>query len=102
MNYIHYNPVKHGYAKRPLDWEYGSFKKWVQRSIYEETWGANYPQDIANLDYEWDKKADTLRLVRPTSWSSKVTTFDGKADFDYVKAGTREWFNKRKMRLPYT
>ena len=52
MNYIHYNPVKHGYAKRPLDWEYGSFKKWIQHSIYDETWGTSYPEDIVNLDYE--------------------------------------------------
>nr|VFK15251.1 MAG: hypothetical protein BECKLPF1236A_GA0070988_101228 [Candidatus Kentron sp. LPFa]VFK31025.1 MAG: hypothetical protein BECKLPF1236C_GA0070990_101262 [Candidatus Kentron sp. LPFa] len=25
MIYIYYNPVKHGYAKKPLDWRYSSF-----------------------------------------------------------------------------
>nr|VFK37992.1 MAG: putative transposase [Candidatus Kentron sp. TC]VFK39045.1 MAG: putative transposase [Candidatus Kentron sp. TC] len=25
MIYIYYNPVKHGYAKKPLDWQYSSF-----------------------------------------------------------------------------
>ncbi|MFZ2630789.1 MAG: transposase [Desulfosalsimonadaceae bacterium] len=29
MNYIHYNPVKHGYASRPDDWEYSSYRKKV-------------------------------------------------------------------------
>jgi putative transposase len=27
MNYIHYNPVKHGYVSRPEDWEYSSYRK---------------------------------------------------------------------------
>ena len=52
MNYIHYNPVKHGYVKRPLDWNYGSFRKWVRRSVYEAAWGTDFPEDIVGLDYE--------------------------------------------------
>lgn len=26
FNYIHYNPVKHGYVERPKDWRYSSYR----------------------------------------------------------------------------
>ena len=39
IEYIHYNPVKHGLAEAPKDWEYSSFHRYVQAGIYEETWG---------------------------------------------------------------
>jgi putative transposase len=40
-DYIHYNPVKHGYTKSPKDWEYSSFHKFVRSCMYDETWGVN-------------------------------------------------------------
>jgi putative transposase len=52
MNYIHYNPVKHGYVKRPLDWEYGSFRKWVRNRFYENSRGTVPPEGIGGLDCE--------------------------------------------------
>ncbi len=39
VEYIHYNPVKHGYAKRPLDWRYSSFRHYVADGTYPESWG---------------------------------------------------------------
>jgi len=39
MDYIHYNPVKHGYVKCPKDWPYCSFGRWVKAGAYEENWG---------------------------------------------------------------
>ncbi|WP_044500940.1 transposase [Nostoc sp. PCC 7107] len=51
-DYIHYNPVKHGYVKAPKDWQYSSFMLYVQRGIYHIDWGAEedieFPQDIGN------------------------------------------------------
>jgi len=41
VDYIHYNPVKHGYTKSPKDWEYSSFHKYVRAGMYDEMWGAN-------------------------------------------------------------
>jgi putative transposase len=29
MDYIHYNPVKHGFVQKPEDWLYSSYKYWV-------------------------------------------------------------------------
>jgi putative transposase len=30
LNYIHYNPVKHGYVENPADWEYSSYGSYVR------------------------------------------------------------------------
>ena len=38
MDYIHYNPVKHGYAKSPADWGPSSFQKCVEQGIYPVDW----------------------------------------------------------------
>jgi len=40
VEYIHYNPVKHGLVKAPKDWPYSSFHRAVRRGIYSEEWGA--------------------------------------------------------------
>ena len=41
MDYVHYNPVKHGYADAPCEWPYSSFKRCVQQGLYEQNWGTN-------------------------------------------------------------
>ncbi|WP_197673284.1 REP-associated tyrosine transposase [Leptolyngbya sp. O-77] len=41
VDYIHYNPVRHGFVEAPKDWVYSSFHRFVQREIYEEHWRAN-------------------------------------------------------------
>ena len=38
----HYNPVKHGLAKAPKDWEYSSFSRYVKDGIYDREWGAGH------------------------------------------------------------
>jgi putative transposase len=40
LDYIHYNPVKHGHVEKPVEWEWSSFRSWVQRGEYELEWGA--------------------------------------------------------------
>jgi putative transposase len=39
MDYIHYNPVRHGYVDRVNDWPYSSFAHWVKKGWYEPDWG---------------------------------------------------------------
>jgi putative transposase len=39
FDYIHYNPVKHGYVESPKDWPWSSFHKWVDREVYSPDWG---------------------------------------------------------------
>ena len=52
MDYIHYNPVKHGYSRRPADWPYSSFKQVVARGWYEASWGEQEPAAIARMEFE--------------------------------------------------
>ena len=40
MDYIHYNPVKHGLARAPKDWEHSSFNYWVEKGFYGKSWGS--------------------------------------------------------------
>lgn len=53
LDYIHYNPVKHGYVNAVRDWEYSSFKKFVSIGNYEINWG-NYKdtKNIIDLNFE--------------------------------------------------
>ena len=39
-DYIHYNPVKHGYAQTPNQWPYSSFQRFVHAGVYDESWGS--------------------------------------------------------------
>ncbi len=39
VEYIHYNPVKHGLVKSPRDWAYSSFHRYVKQGIYKSDWG---------------------------------------------------------------
>jgi putative transposase len=38
MDYIHYNPVRHGLVERPLDWPYSSLPKMVAAGLYPADW----------------------------------------------------------------
>jgi putative transposase len=51
-NYIHYNPVKHGYVRRPADWPWSSFHRYVLSGDYSEWWGGDgrIPPDLGKAD----------------------------------------------------
>jgi putative transposase len=38
LNYIHYNPVKHGLVSCPHLWQYSSFYNWVEKEVYPHDW----------------------------------------------------------------
>jgi len=38
MDYIHYNPVKHGHASCPHSWPYSSFRRWARQGYYNSHW----------------------------------------------------------------
>jgi len=40
LDYIHYNPVRHGLVGAPRDWPHSTFMEWVARGAYEADWGA--------------------------------------------------------------
>jgi putative transposase len=39
LDYLHFNPVKHGLVKCVHDWEYSSFHRGVRRGEYDVKWG---------------------------------------------------------------
>ena len=39
VDYIHYNPVKHGLVKNIQDWPYSSFYQYVKNGVLHENWG---------------------------------------------------------------
>ena len=41
IDYIHYNPVKHGYVKRPTDWAYTSIHRYIRQGVLPVTWGSD-------------------------------------------------------------
>ena len=38
IDYIHYNPVRHGWVKRVMDWPHSSFHRFVRLGIYPTDW----------------------------------------------------------------
>jgi len=40
MDYIHFNPVKHGLTMRVADWPHSSFNRCVERGIYPVDWAS--------------------------------------------------------------
>ena len=39
VEYIHYNPVKHGLSDAPCYWPFSSFHNYVTKGLYEHNWG---------------------------------------------------------------
>lgn len=39
IDYIHYNPIKHGHVTRLADWPYSSFHRAVAAGMYPPDWG---------------------------------------------------------------
>ena len=38
MDYLHFNPVKHGWVKKVIDWPYSSFHRYVNQGVYSVDW----------------------------------------------------------------
>ena len=38
VDYVHYNPVKHGQVKKVAEWPYSTFHRYVRKGIYSRDW----------------------------------------------------------------
>jgi putative transposase len=47
LDYIHFNPVKHGLAASANDWPYSTFRRYVEMGFYDATWGRAAVPNIA-------------------------------------------------------
>lgn len=52
FNYIHYNPVKHGYVQAPNDWQCSTFNKYLKEK--GEDWIADCWQSYPVIECDWD------------------------------------------------
>ena len=50
VDYIHYNPVKHGHARTAGDWPHSSFQRYAARGIYPENWAAGEDVRVIGLE----------------------------------------------------
>ena len=49
VDYVHFNPVKHGLVARVCDWPYSSFHRYVRRGLLPQDWGGDFAQDKGNF-----------------------------------------------------
>jgi REP-associated tyrosine transposase len=48
VNYIHYNPVKHGYVSHPIDWPFSTLHRYLHRGILPANW-ADVIMDVSTV-----------------------------------------------------
>jgi putative transposase len=49
IDYIHYNPVKHGLATRAVDWPHSNFHRYVEQGILPADWAGDAGHDMGNF-----------------------------------------------------
>jgi putative transposase len=50
VDYIHFNPVKHGHVSKVRDWPYSSFHRYVRDGVYPSDWAS--PRCSDDMDVE--------------------------------------------------
>jgi len=49
VDYIHFNPVKHGHVSRVCDWAHSSFHRYVERGILPLDWGGDVGEAVGSF-----------------------------------------------------
>jgi putative transposase len=52
VEYIHFNPVKHGLVVSPDKWRYSSFHEYARMGIYDKSWMGNGDIVINGSEYD--------------------------------------------------
>jgi putative transposase len=52
IDYIHINPIKHGYVSRVVDWPFSSFHRMVRRGVYPQDWAG----DVSGAEGEFGER----------------------------------------------
>jgi putative transposase len=50
MDYVHFNPVKHGLVRRVADWPISTFHKLVRQGVYSLDWGGGLDASLSYTD----------------------------------------------------
>ena len=46
IDYVHYNPVKHGHVQGVAQWPYSTFHRWVRAGVYRLDWGGEAAEEV--------------------------------------------------------
>ena len=52
LDYLHYNPVRHGHAATPEEHPYSSFRRYQAQGWYMSGWGHSLPGNIDAIEME--------------------------------------------------
>jgi putative transposase len=52
LDYIHFNPIKHGYVKQASDWEWSSFHRYVKKGLYDRTWAGGSEGRLIGYNFD--------------------------------------------------
>ncbi len=52
MDYIHYNPVKHGHVSAPTAWPHSTLDHWTRLGYYPADWGSELADDARRMELE--------------------------------------------------
>jgi putative transposase len=56
VDYIHFNPIKHGLVERVRDWPHSSFHRYVQQGLLAEDWAGN----IGDVTGRYGERPDSM------------------------------------------
>lgn len=59
VNYIHYNPVKHGLVPCPHAWPHSSFLRWAEQGYYHRDWLCTCAEPVTTVP-EWLRDGGTF------------------------------------------
>ena len=51
LDYLHWNPVKHGHVKRVIDWPYSTFHRFVTQELCQPDWGGINEREIDKIEF---------------------------------------------------
>ncbi|MCI0558719.1 MAG: hypothetical protein MN733_09505, partial [Nitrososphaera sp.] len=79
MDYVHFNPVKHGYVSVVAQWPHSTFHRWVKAGAYPHDWGGEGALDIVAGERGRESGAVSfggtpLRGFRPTRADALITS----------------------------
>lgn len=53
VDYIHYNPVKHGWVTRPVDWPHSTLHAYIERGLVPAGWGGDSNEELGDCGERW-------------------------------------------------
>src|SRR5260221_11193116 len=49
VDYVHFNPVRHGFVGRVCDWPHSSFHRYGRHGLLPQAWAGDFSQDEASF-----------------------------------------------------